>query len=103
VRNVPRPAGLSRKEYRDSLLAGIDDLTRGWTPELVILSAGFDSLAGDPLGGFTLEMEDVDTLTRELVTRTSAWCGGRLVSALEGGYDPKRLGEAVVVHLRALL
>ena len=102
VRNVPRPPGLSRKEYRDSLLGAVDDLTRGWTPELVMLSAGFDSLAGDPLGGFTLELEDVDTLTRELGARASTWCGGRLVSALEGGYDPKRLGEAVVTHLRAL-
>jgi acetoin utilization deacetylase AcuC-like enzyme len=69
----------------------------------VIVSAGFDSLGGDPLGGFTLEMEHVDRLTRELVVRADGWCSGRLVSALEGGYVPERLGEAAVTHLRALL
>ena len=72
-------------------------------PELVLLSAGFDSLRGDPLGGFTLELEHVDLLTRELVGRVEAWCSGRLVSALEGGYAPERLGQACVTHLRALL
>lgn len=102
VRNVPRPPGLTPQSYRDSLLQAVDDITRGWTPELVMLSAGFDSLRGDPLGGFTLEMEDVTTLTHALVERAQTWCGGRLVSTLEGGYDPVRLGEAVVAHLHAL-
>ena len=102
VRNVPRPPGLTRAEYRDALLGAVDDVTSGWTPELVLVSAGFDSLRGDPLGGFTLELEDVATLTRALVDRADAWCGGRLVSALEGGYDPTRLAQAVVVHLGAL-
>jgi acetoin utilization deacetylase AcuC-like enzyme len=102
VRNVPRPPGLTPQAYRDALLQAVDDITRGWTPELVMLSAGFDSLRGDPLGGFTLEMDDVTTLTHALVDRANTWCGGRLVSTLEGGYDPVRLGEAVVTHLRAL-
>jgi acetoin utilization deacetylase AcuC-like enzyme len=69
----------------------------------VLISAGFDSLAGDPLGGFTLELDDVTRLTNELVSRATQWCGGRLVSALEGGYAPDRLGEAAVTHMRALL
>jgi len=103
VRNVPRPPGLTPKAYRDSLLAAVDDITRGWTPELVVLSAGFDSLRGDPLGGFTLELDDVTTLTHALTERAATWCGGRLVSALEGGYDPARLAQAVVTHLSALL
>ena len=80
----------------------MDAATVGFTPDLVIVSAGFDSLAGDPLGGFTLEMDDVDRLTREMVSRAEQWCGGRLVSSLEGGYVPDRLGEACVVHMRAL-
>ncbi len=101
--NVPMPAALPAARYRDALLGAIDDATRGWTPELVILSAGFDCLRGDPLGGFTLEMEDIDVLTRALVDRASSWCDGRLVSALEGGYAPDRVGEGSVVHLNALL
>ena len=100
--NVPMPGMRPPAEYVDALFGAIDDATRGFTPELVVISAGFDSLRGDPLGGFTLEMEHVDAMTRELAARAESWCGGRIVSALEGGYSPERLGEACVVHLRAL-
>jgi acetoin utilization deacetylase AcuC-like enzyme len=103
VWNVPMPAGLPAARYADALERAVDDATRGWVPDLVLLSAGFDCLAGDPLGGFTLELEDVDRLTRAMAARADAWCGGRLVSALEGGYAPERLGEAAAAHLRALL
>jgi len=102
VWNVPMPAGLPPDRYVSAFLTAVDDATAGWTPEFVLISAGFDSLAGDPLGGFTLEMPDVDRLTREMVARADSWCQGRLVSALEGGYVPERLGEACVVHLEAL-
>ena len=102
VWNVPMAAGLERRAYVDALLGGVDDATRDWTPDLVLISAGFDSLAGDPLGGFTLEVDDVRALTRELVRRATDWCGGRVVSALEGGYEPDLLGRAVVAHLESL-
>ena len=102
VWNVPMPPGLAAERYRDALLAAVDTATRGWTPGLVLISAGFDSLAGDPLGGFTLELADVRALTRALVERAERWCEGRVVSALEGGYDPDRLGDAVIAHLEAL-
>jgi acetoin utilization deacetylase AcuC-like enzyme len=103
VWNVPLPAGLPAAQYLDAFNRAIDQATQGWTPDLLLVSSGFDSLAGDPLGGFTLEMEDVDRLTRNLVARATAWCDGRLVSVLEGGYSPERLGTGVVVHLRAML
>ena len=67
-----------------------------------MISAGFDSLKGDPLGGFTLEIADIVTLTDELVSRARQWCGGRVVSALEGGYSPGAVGAASVAHMRAL-
>jgi acetoin utilization deacetylase AcuC-like enzyme len=102
VWNVPMPPGLPRERYVGALLGAVDEAAKGFTPDLVLVSAGFDSLAGDPLGGFTLEMDDVELLTLELVSRAGQWCGGRLVSALEGGYAPERLGEAAVRHLRAL-
>ncbi len=102
VWNVPMAAGLPAAVYGEALLDAIDRATTGWTPELVLLSAGFDSLAGDPLGGFTLELDDVTRLTEALVQRAEQWCAGRLVSVLEGGYAPARLGQAVVTHLRAL-
>ena len=103
VWNVPMAGGLAPATYVAALERAIDQATTAWTPDLVIVSAGFDSLADDPLGGFTREMEHVDHLTRTLAARADAWCGGRLVSALEGGYAPERVGEASVVHLRALL
>jgi acetoin utilization deacetylase AcuC-like enzyme len=103
VWNIPLAAGLPRERYVGELLAAVDRAAQGFTPDLVIISAGFDSLAGDPLGGFTLEMDDVARLTREMVSRAEQWCGGRVVSALEGGYEPDRLGEGAVVHMRALL
>lgn len=100
--NVPMAAGLAAAAYLSTLFAAVDAATDGWTPDLLLVSSGFDSMARDPLGGFTLELDDVSTLTRELVARAERWCGGRLVSALEGGYDPARLGAGVVAHLEAL-
>jgi len=103
VWNVPLAAGLSRERYVSEFLRAVDAATNGFTPDLVIISAGFDSLAGDPLGGFTLELDDVDRLTREMVSRAGQWCAGRVVSSLEGGYAPDRLGAACVRHLRSLV
>ncbi len=103
VWNVPLAAGLPPARYVEAFLAAVDDATTGFTPDVVLISSGFDSLAGDPLGGFTLELPHVTALTRAMVERAERWCGGRLVSALEGGYAPDRLGAACVAHLRALL
>lgn len=102
VWNVPLPGGLPRQRYVDALLGAVDEATSGFTPDLVLISAGFDSLANDPLGNFTLELEDVEQLTRALVSRAEHWCEGRVVSVLEGGYVPERLGAACARHLRAL-
>ena len=102
VWNVPMPAGLPPQRYVDALLRAVDSSTAGFTPDLILISAGFDSLRGDPLGGFTLEMEHVDSLTRALAERATLWCGGRVVSALEGGYAPELLGVACRTHMRAL-
>jgi len=102
VWNVAMAAGLPPMVYVDALTAAVDTATSNWTPDLVLVSAGFDCLAGDPLGGFTLELEHIELLTRAVVSRAERWCGGRVVTALEGGYDPVRLGDACVTHLRAL-
>lgn len=101
--NVPMAGGLPRDRYLEAWSRAIDAATTGWQPELVLLSAGFDSLRGDPLGAFTLEIEDFVAMTADLVARAEAWCGGRLVSALEGGYAPERMAAAAVAHLRQLL
>ena len=103
VWNIPMPASQPRARYVDAWTRAIDAATTGWQPELVLVSAGFDSLAGDPLGAFTLEIEDFVGMTRDLVQRADAWCGGRIVSALEGGYAPDRMAAAAVAHLRAMI
>lgn len=102
VWNVPMPPSLPPAQYVNALLDATDAATDGFTPDLVIISAGFDCLAGDPLGAFTLTLDDVTTLTRALVERAERWCGGRVVSALEGGYAPAAVAQAVLVHLHAL-
>ena len=102
VWNIPMRAGLPRSDYVQALERGIDAATEGFVPELILISAGFDSLAQDPLGGFTLEPDDFEALTRSLVERADSWCGGRIVSALEGGYASDRLAQAAVRHLGTL-
>lgn len=102
VRNVPMPPGLEPLEYVESFERSFDQVTTYFPPDLILLSAGFDCLAGDAIGGFTLGMEHVDRLTRFVTARADSFCEGRVVSVLEGGYTPLRLAEAVVVHLRAL-
>jgi len=100
--NVPMPPALSPSDYTDALERAIDSATTGFVPDLIFISAGFDCLAGDPLGGFTIEIEHIESLTRSLVKRAQSFCGGRLVSSLEGGYAPDRVGAACVAHLAAL-
>jgi acetoin utilization deacetylase AcuC-like enzyme len=102
VWNVPMPAGLPAAQYVDAFQRAVDAATSRFTPDVILISAGFDSLAGDPLGGFTLEYEHFDHLTRMLVERSESWCRGRIVSSLEGGYVPDRLGQACVRHMSAL-
>ena len=102
VWNVPMPPSLPSAEYVRALLRAVDAATETFTPDLVLISAGFDCLEGDPLGAFTLTLDDVRTLTHALVDRAQRWCGGRLVSALEGGYAPDSVAQAVMVHLDAL-
>ncbi len=103
VWNVPMPGGLPSGQYVDAFTRAVTAaVSDGFRPDLVFVSAGFDTLMGDPLGEFTLEMSDVDILTRFVTTQADALCGGRVVSVLEGGYAPERVGEGVITHLRAL-
>ena len=102
VWNVPMRANLAPQAYTDALRRAIDEATAGFRPDLVFISAGFDSLKGDPLGGFTLEIDHFVVLTNEICQRAASWCGGRVVSVLEGGYAPERVAHASIAHMRAL-
>ena len=70
-------------------------------PEFLLVSAGFDCLAGDPLGGMLLEPEDLHAMTRAVMEAAAASAGGRVVALLEGGYVPARVGQGVVRVVRA--
>ena len=71
-------------------------------PELVLVSAGFDSRLGDPLGQFRLTDEDFADLTRMMMDVADKHAGGRLVSVLEGGYSLEGLSKAVGAHVLTL-
>jgi len=101
--NVPLPPGLEPERYESELLEALDRTLEDFAPELVLVSCGFDSARGDPLGGFTLEPEGFRRLTVELARRTRSSAEGRLVSVLEGGYETDRLGQLVVAHLEGLI
>ena len=99
VFNVPRPPGLPRAAYVRDLLAAVDAATAGWRPDLLLVSAGFDSLAGDPLGGFTLEPEDLAQWTSALRARVAP---APVIGVLEGGYRLDLLAAGARAHVRAL-
>jgi acetoin utilization deacetylase AcuC-like enzyme len=102
--NVPLPAGTARSAYRVAFSRALDRVFGEFDPEFVLVSAGFDCLAGDPLGGFLLEPEDMHALAAELLQRSRAGAAsGRLALALEGGYHPERtaLGVLNVYHALA--
>ena len=101
--NRPFPAGSGRAEilaaFRESLLPALEN----FRPDLILISAGFDSRAGDPLGQFRLTDADFSEMTRLLTDAAASHCGGRLVSVLEGGYNLEGLGPAVKSHVSALM
>ncbi len=72
------------------------------TPDLILISAGFDAHARDPLATQTLEAEDFAWATRAIAEVARVRCGGRLISSLEGGYDLEGLGQSALAHVKAL-
>ena len=90
---------------RESWRAGFDglmDRVDAFAPDLILVSAGFDAHARDPLAAQALEAEDFAWATRAIVTVAEARCRGRVVSSLEGGYDLEALGRSAAAHVRAL-
>ena len=101
--NCPLPAGSGRKEifhaFREKLVPAAD----AFRPDIVFISAGFDSRMDDPLGSFTLSDADFAELTGIVAGIARKYAGGRLVSVLEGGYNLRGLAEASCAHMKALI
>ena len=98
--NRPLKAGFEAAAYRELFSNDLDNIFADFDPNFVLVSAGFDSHAEDPLGGLTLRKKDFAWLTRDVRRRVPP---GRMVSALEGGYNIDALSRCVVAHVEALL
>lgn len=99
---VPIEAGSSGGRVQDAIRELLQPATIDFRPGFLILSLGLDALSTDPVGGLAVEPRDLYDLTGIIVEAADELCGGRLVSILEGGYDARAAGSAVVHHLRSL-
>jgi len=100
--NVPLAAGTPAVEHRARFEEAVAEALGRFEPDFVLVSCGFDAMAGDPLGQLLLEPSDLYDMTRHVMDVAAAGCDGRVVVLLEGGYEPKRLGEGAVAVIRAL-
>jgi acetoin utilization deacetylase AcuC-like enzyme len=100
--NWPFPSGSGRKEVLGAVRERLMPAMKEFEPELVMISAGFDSRVGDPLGQFRLTDEDFADLTRMLMDVADEHAGGRVVSVLEGGYSLEGLAAGVASHVKTL-
>ena len=103
ILNVPLPPGSGSEAFRRAMSDRILPRLVAFQPQLMLISAGFDAHAGDPLAGLLLEEEDYHWATEELCRIADHACRGRLVSTLEGGYDLDALGLSAAAHVRALM
>ena len=101
--NVPLNYLTTREAYLEKFQQVVEGQCRDFAPELVLISAGFDAYAGDPIGGLRLQPEDFRTLTDALTALAKETAGGRVVSSLEGGYDLAGLAACVEQHIRGLM
>jgi acetoin utilization deacetylase AcuC-like enzyme len=103
TRNLPVSFGTSRRKYLDQFRRELEAFAARIRPQLVLVSAGFDAHREDPIGSLGLEAEDFDELTKIVRNIATVHAEGRIVSMLEGGYNPPVLAQCVETHLRGLM
>lgn len=101
--NVPLPPGASGGVFRAGMLGRVLPELDDFAPELVLVSAGFDAHARDPLANLNLTEDDFAWATARLCDLADKHCNGRVVSTLEGGYDLSALASSVKAHVRVLM
>ncbi len=101
--NAPLRAGADGTAFRSAMNDNILPALDAFKPELVLISAGFDAHAADPLAEVNLVEEDFAWVTQELMNQADIHAKGRVVSALEGGYDLAALGRSAAAHVRTLM
>ncbi|WP_415271930.1 histone deacetylase family protein [Candidatus Pelagibacter sp. Uisw_121] len=102
ILNIPLPAGTTSEEYLNAYEFVLKKI-RGFKPEFVLLSAGFDAHKDDPLAQLQLESKDFYNITKRTLELSKQYCDGKVVSILEGGYDLLALQESTEMHVKALL
>jgi acetoin utilization deacetylase AcuC-like enzyme len=100
--NIPLAEGTSASAHREVFADALKAIEKIFPPDLIIISAGFDSRRGDPLGGLMLEDRDFQEMTRQVMDMADRNGSCRVVSVLEGGYNLATLGETVRTHIAAL-
>jgi acetoin utilization deacetylase AcuC-like enzyme len=101
--NVQLSPGSGSEEFRSGYVDRILPALRTFAPDIILISAGFDAHARDPLAQLRLQTEDFAWVTREVLEIAEKYCKGRVVSTLEGGYDLEALAASVGVHVKALM
>jgi len=101
--NAPLRSGDGGERFRAAFEEAILPRLRRFSPELIVISAGFDAHRNDPLANLNLGAEDFAWVTRKLMDIADATADGRIVSVLEGGYDLEGLKESVAAHVGALM
>jgi acetoin utilization deacetylase AcuC-like enzyme len=101
--NAPLPPMAGSADFRLAIAEEVLPALDRFRPELVIISAGFDAHAADPLAMLELVEADYAWVTNALADLARTHCDGRLVSALEGGYDLTALAASAAAHVRALM
>ncbi len=103
VTRTPLPAGSGGRELRQTIeTVWLPGLER-FSPELIILSSGFDAHLEDAMAQLKVDESDFAYITRRLMDAAEVCCGGRLVSVLEGGYNLRALSRSVVSHIATLM
>lgn len=100
--NIPVPEGAGGDVLLPIWRDCVGDAVKQFEPDFILISAGFDARHGDPIGMLNLSDDDFVELTRMVCSWADQFCQGRLVSILEGGYDPEGLAKAVQAHVGAL-
>jgi len=101
--NLPLPPGTGSDDFRTAFGDVMIPRLRQFCPDFLIISAGFDAHAADPLAHLRLTTADFGWATRQLLDVAGQCCGNRVVSVLEGGYDLRALAASVREHVRALM
>ncbi len=102
VMNLPLSPHSGREEWRPSWDEALQSV-RDHRPDLILVSAGFDAHTADPLANLRWKTEDYAELTRDICAVAAEQCGGRVVSALEGGYDLPALAASARAHVEELI